>query len=71
MNVKIDDVVQFNEKHKWCGSLGIVNEIRVERIMVGVPIPQQGVAYIFCKEDELEYIGNAVLTERREEDAKD
>lgn len=34
-------VVQFNENHKWCGCFGFINEIKGERIMVGVPIPQQ------------------------------
>lgn len=43
------DVIQFNETHKWTGILGIVGEIKQERIMVGVPIPQKGTAYIHCK----------------------
>lgn len=24
----IDDVVQFNENHKWCGALGIITEVK-------------------------------------------
>lgn len=62
-------VVQFNEKHKWCGSLGIVTEVKEYddgnvRYMIGVPVPMQGTAYIFSvKSDaEIEYIGEAVLT---------
>ena len=39
----VNDVVQFNENHKWCGCLGIVNEIKNcgedFRYMVGVPVP--------------------------------
>jgi len=27
MNLK-NEVVQFNEKHKWCGCLGIVEEVK-------------------------------------------
>ena len=50
-------VVQFNESHKWCGSFGFINEIKGERIMVGVPIPQKGTAYIFCKRNEFDIIG--------------
>lgn len=45
MELEIGDVVQFNEKHKWTGSLGIVTEIKNcgddIRYMVGVPIPMQ------------------------------
>ena len=41
-----NDVVQFNEKHKWCGCLGIITEIKDcgtngIRYMVGVPVPEQ------------------------------
>ena len=24
--MNVGDVVQFNENHKWCGSLGLINE---------------------------------------------
>lgn len=34
-------VVQFNENHKWCGCFGFIKEIKGDRIMVGVPIPQK------------------------------
>ena len=65
----IGDVVQFNEKHKWCGSLGIITDIKNcgdngIRYMIGVPCPMQGTAYIFSmdKDQEIEYVGRAVLT---------
>ena len=69
-------VVQFNENHKWCGCLGIINEIKDcdgdIRYMVGVPVPKGNnpdnkdnvsTAYIFVMQSEnaLEYIGEAVL----------
>ncbi len=64
-----DDVVQFNQNHKWCGSLGIITQVKdcgANRIryMVGVPMPQQGTAFIFVMDNEnaIEYIGRAVLT---------
>lgn len=75
--MNIGDVIQFNENHKWCGSLGIVTEIKKVhndilnsegandiRFMIGVPIPQQGTAYIFVLQSEfaIEYIGKAILT---------
>lgn len=66
--IKPNDVVQFNEKHKWCGCLGIVKEVKNLRIMVGVPAPMQGTAYIFCKEEDIEYIGKAELVFRGEDD---
>ena len=70
MKIKKGDVVQFNEKHKWCGCLGIVKRVNKynndTRYMVGVPAPQQGTAYIFCMESrkEIERIGKAVMVER-------
>lgn len=63
-----DSVVQFNENHKWIGSLGIVREVKKcnndTRYMIGVPAPMQGTAFIFVMESEnaIEYIGQAVLT---------
>lgn len=56
-----NDIVQFNEKHEWCGCIGIINEIKGTRIMVGVPIPEQGIAYIYCKLEEIEYIGQSIF----------
>lgn len=54
----VGDAVQFNEKHKWCGCFGFVNEVKVcgedVRYMVGVPVPQQGTAYIFTMESNQE-----------------
>lgn len=64
-----NDVVQFNQNHKWCGSLGIITQVKDcgangIRYMVGVPAPMQGTAFIFVMESEnaIEYIGKAVLT---------
>ena len=55
--------MQFNENHEWCGCIGYVKEIKGERIMVGIRIPNRGVAYIYCYSEDLEYIGEAVLVE--------
>lgn len=74
MLVQKNDVVQFNERHKWCGSFGIITKItEIDNdtlYMIGVPIPQQGIAYIrvLDSEDAVEYIGHAVLTESEDED---
>lgn len=72
--MKFGDVVQFNENHKWYGSLGIIYEIKEVhnpelkcpdsndiRFMVGVPAPLQGTAYIFVLESEfaIEKVGEA------------
>lgn len=62
-----DKVVQFNENHKWCGSLGIVTEEKKmdtdTRYMVGVPMPGRGTSFIFVMESDnaIEVIGDAVL----------
>ena len=51
------DVVVCNENHKWCGCIGYVKEIKTNKIMVGVPVPQLGVADIYCTGDDVERIG--------------
>ena len=67
-----DDVVQFTEGHKWCGCLGIIEEVKELkndiRYMVGVPIPLQGTAYIFVlkSENAIERIGQAILVPKGE-----
>ena len=65
--MKKNDVVQFNENHKWCGSLGIIEEVRKDDYLVGVPIPQKGTAYIFATSEEFDYIGHAVMVLSDEE----
>lgn len=71
--MKKGDVVQFNENHKWIGSLGIITEVKDcgndIRYMVGVPAPMQGTAYIFVmgSENAIEYIGEAILILKEEE----
>lgn len=66
--MRINDVVQFNENHKWCGCLGIIREFKDckengIRYMVGIPIPGKGTAFIYVmdNEDAIEYIGEAHL----------
>lgn len=72
--MKKGDVVQFNENHKWIGSLGIITEVKKcgddTIYMVGVHAPMLGTAFIFVMESEnaIEYIGKAVLTLKDEED---
>ena len=69
------DVVQFNENHKWCGTLGIIQEVKQcyegIRYMVGVPMPQQGTAFIFVmdSDDEIEFIGKANLVLKEDEES--
>lgn len=73
--MQVGDVVQFNENHKWRGSLGIITNIKDckengIRYQVGLPIPQEGTAFIFVMDNEnaIEYVGKALLTMRSEED---
>ena len=74
-----NDVVQFNERHKWCGCLGIIRGIKLckndkgeedVRFMVGVPCPQEGTAYIFVMESEraIERIGSAIMIPQDKEE---
>ena len=71
--MKVNDVVQFNENHKWCGCSGIVTGVKDcgkngIRYQVVVEIPQKGSAYIFVMstENALELIGTAVMVPRSE-----
>lgn len=59
----LNDIVVFKENHKWVGCIGFINEIKpikdnngndTFKIMVGVPIPQKGVAYTYATPDEIE-----------------
>ena len=34
------DLVVFNENHKWFPCVGYIREIKPNKIMVGVPIPE-------------------------------
>lgn len=60
---ELNDIVCFRENHKWVGCIGFVTEIKKIkkedgrtglRLMIGVPAPMQGVAYIFATDDEVE-----------------
>ena len=69
---EVNDVVQFNENYEWCGSLGIITEVKqcnenIVKYMIGVPIPMRGTTYIFVmnEENSIDYIGKAVMIERR------
>lgn len=62
MSISKGDVVQFTEKHKWSGCLGIVTDIRrTGTYTVAVEIPEHGTAYIFAGPNDIEYIGPAHL----------
>ena len=68
------DVVQFNENHKWCCCLGIIDNFKPIRndfrFMVGVPIPNSGTAYVFvlASENAIERIGEAKLVPKERGD---
>ena len=81
--MRAGDVVQFNENHKWCGCLGIIDnfkpihnpDLKGEghndfRFMVGVPMPNGGTAYIFvlASENAIEAIGEAKLVPKERDD---
>lgn len=66
-----NDVIQFNEKHKWCGCFGYIHKIKDcgkngIRYMIAIPIPKgQGVgtAFIFSMhgDEEFDYVGHTDL----------
>lgn len=62
------DVVQFIEGHKWCGCLGIIEDIDAfddgdVRYLINVPNPERAAYYIFSMQSacEFELIGRAVM----------
>lgn len=61
------DVVQFNEKHKWCGCIGFIDRVKEidedVKYLIGIQIPEHGTAYINVLESKnaIEWIGKAVL----------
>lgn len=66
--MKIGDVVQFNENHKWCGVFGYVARCddcgkNGMRYQIAVPIPEKGTAFIFVMNTEkaLDKIGETDL----------
>lgn len=62
----VGDVIQFNQRHKWCGCLGIIEEVthvgKDEKYLVAVPGPE-GTAYIrfYGSDMVVELIGKAAL----------
>jgi hypothetical protein len=69
--IKVGDLIQFTENHKWCGCFGFVSEVKYyfdgvdenAKVMIGVPVPEQGTAYIFSilTNNEFEIVGRAVM----------
>ena len=70
--IKPNDVIQFTENHKWCGCLGIVLNDKgydhPRRYVIGVPVPGNGIEYIFCDGSNIERVGEAVMVEREDEE---
>ena len=71
---EVNDVVQFNENHRWCPALGIEKKKKKikddTRYMVAVPIPDKGTAYIYVLEGDnsIEKIGKAIIIYGEDED---
>lgn len=71
---KKGDLVQFRESHKWCGCIGIITRIKEcsddIRYMIGVPIPERGIAYIFSMEsaNEFELVGESLFLPKDEDE---
>lgn len=53
----VGNIVVFKENHKWYGSIGYIDEIGEETILIGIPTPTAGLIYNFCKEEDIEDLG--------------
>lgn len=62
------DIVVFRENHAWVGCIGFISEVKeIEkdgkktfRLMIGVPAPEKGVAYIYAYPEEVERMANLI-----------
>lgn len=62
-NYRIGQIIQFNEKHKWCGTLGFIEQAKKCdddcRVMIGCTIPNNqttcDTAYIFSMASKKEF----------------
>jgi len=66
--IKVNTVVQINENGQegWVGCLVQVDEIKSWGIVGYVKIPAQGNAYIRLKENEIDFIGLAIMIPENE-----
>jgi hypothetical protein len=66
--IKVNSVVQVNEKgHEgWIGCLLQVTEIKSNGIMGYVQLPMQGSAFIIMRFEQVDYIGEAVMTKENQ-----
>ena len=63
-NIKENSVIQITEtgQEGWVGCLLQVNEIKSWGVLGWVQIPMKGSAYLRVKFEDLEHIGEAVMT---------
>lgn len=63
VSFEINDVVQINERgpEGWIGCLAFVEKVKDIKLMIGIQLPKQGIAYLFIKSDQVEKIGKMVL----------
>lgn len=64
--IQINDVVQFTDKHKYRGCLGIVEDMetvmRVKYFSVVIPIPDVGGERAVVTKDEIKKVGKVKET---------
>jgi hypothetical protein len=69
--IKKNSVVQINEKGQdgWIGCLVQVSDVKSWGIQGWVAIPMGGAAYIRVKNEQFDYIGEAVLAPEEKEES--
>lgn len=65
MRITTGSVVQFNDKTKNYGMLGIVEEINNGSYTVLIPLPGKKTVWDRMTEEQLEYIGEAAFIRKR------
>lgn len=72
--IEVGNVVQFTEKHKWCGCFGVIDEIKDcdgnIKYLIGVPQCNGGIAYIFsmASDNDFEVIADKPMLWTKGED---
>lgn len=64
-------VIQFTENHKWAGCFGIIDEVKNDIYLIGMPMvvnDKVTTAYIRAMETDFEVIGTAVLVEDKQDE---
>ena len=63
--IKVNNVVQFKERHELAGCLGVIADIKdmdgSVQYLIKITIPFQQSMDVYAKHEDFEYIGDSVV----------